>query len=376
MKNPDSKLDQITDFINGLCEEQHTVGISVSITLEKEIVYAKGFGYSQLGKQPLKKITPNTIMSIQSVSKNFMATSILQLEESGLIDLDDRLVDYLPYFQTKDNKLSDKITIRQVLSHTAGFPSDLGIANLIAPHLREIHSGNPTGYQNVLDYFRLTEKELNQIKSREDITKWFSKVELSYPPGAEWQYCTDAYVIVCDLFEKVSGQCWESHLQKNIFQPLGMTRTTCDHSCVEADDDIASYYLGEEMKPMPYPKNPISAPIGFIYSTANDLAKYLSAHMEVTSILKNTSKTTMQTPVTYVTGDWKKESEVRGYGLAFFTDNYKGLKLVEHAGGQLAVRASISMIPEKKLGVTVLLNFNSPIFHTINRKVFDILCDL
>lgn len=375
MKSINSKLHELTHFINELCEKQHTVGISVSITYENEIIYAEGFGYSQLGSTP-KKITPDTIMSIQSISKNFMATSIMQAREQGLIYLETPVVDYLPYFRTKDKKMSDRITVRQLLSHTAGFPPDLGIANLIAPNVREIYSDYPTEYQEALDYYGLTEEVLAGIRSREDITKWCSGVQLCYPPGTSWDYCTDAFVIACDLFEKVSGQSWESHLEKYVLGPLKMSRTTCDHERVESDGNHAQYYLNDEKLLTPYPKNPISAPIGFLYSTSNDLARYAAAHMSQSAILNTESLQTMQTAVKRVTEEWRKGSEVRSYGLAWFVDTYKGFDVIEHGGGQLAVRSLVAMIPSKELGVAVLLNFNSDVHHTISRKVFDIVLEL
>ncbi|WP_142296494.1 serine hydrolase [Lottiidibacillus patelloidae] len=55
-----------------------------------------------------------------------------------LLELDRRLVDYLPYFQTKNKALSDKITVRQLLSHTTGFPHEIGIANLVTPNKNEL----------------------------------------------------------------------------------------------------------------------------------------------------------------------------------------------------------------------------------------------
>ncbi len=158
-------------------------------------------------------------MSIQSISKNFMALSIMQLVEKNLLSLDDTVVQYLPYFRTKNKEQSDTITIRHLLSHTAGFPADLGIANMTAPNVKEIFSDTPTEFQEALDYYNLTEEEIGSIKTREDVTKWFQKVELEYPVGKGWNYCTDAYVILADLFEKVTGVKWETHLEDEILSP-------------------------------------------------------------------------------------------------------------------------------------------------------------
>ena len=375
MTQPTDKLDHITDYINQIMNDQQGVGVSVAIVKGADIIYSKGFGYSQM--QPVKKpIDGDTLMSIQSISKNFMALSIMQLIEKSLLSLDDPVVQYLPYFRTKDKQKSDTITIRDVLSHTAGFPSDLGIANMIAPNVREIFSDTPTEFQEALDHYNLTEEEIRSVKTREDITKWFQKVELEYPVGKGWNYCTDAYVILADLFEKVTGVKWETQLGDEILSPLNMNRTTTDSNNVEEDQNSAKYYMGKDKVETPFPKNALSAPIGYLYSTANDLGKYLAFHLTKDSnILRSGLIEEMQNPIHPVNEEWQFGSEVRSYGLAWFTDRYRGLRVVEHGGGQMAVRSLMSMVPELNLGVVVLLNFDGTVHHDICDKIIDVFMD-
>ncbi|MCA1065730.1 serine hydrolase domain-containing protein [Rossellomorea sp. AcN35-11] len=371
MQNYTETMNQLTDSINEMLHQHKGAGCSVAIVKDAEIIYSKGFGHSRL--QPEERpMDGDTLMSIQSVSKNFMAVSIMQLVEENLVALDDPIVTHLPYFRTKNKEQSDRITVRHVLSHTAGFPSEIGIANMIAPNVKEIFSDTPTEFQEALDHYQLTEEEITRIETRDDITKWFKKVELDYTPGEGWDYCTDAYVILADLFEKVTGETWESHLREKVLAPLDMTRTTADPQKVQKDHNSARYYLGEDQTETPFPINPISAPIGYLYSTANDLAKYVRFHLnEGAGILRQELKEDMQKPVQLVSEDWQFGSEVRSYGLAWFTDTYKGYKVVEHGGGQMAVRSLIKMVPELGLGVVVLLNFDGSMHHDVGDMVVD-----
>ncbi len=375
MKQSKYKLKQITDYINELINNHQGVGLSVAIVKDSEIIYSKGFGYSQI--QPLNQpIDGETLMSIQSISKNFMALSIMQLVEKNLISLDDTVVKYLPYFRTKNKHQSDTITIRQILSHTAGFPSNLGIANMIAPNVREIFSETPTEFQEALDFYNLTEDEIRSVQTREDVTKWFQKVELEYLVGKGWNYCTDSYVILADLFEKVTDSNWENHLRNEILTPLKMNRTTNDSNEVEGDSNSARYYMGENKIETPFPKNSISAPIGYLYSSANDLGEYLAFHLnKEQNILRSDLVEEMQKPIHLVSEEWRFGSEVRSYGLAWFTDMYRGFKVIEHGGGQMAVRSLITMVPELNLGVVVLLNFDGTAHHDICDKVIDVFID-
>ncbi|XXM73124.1 serine hydrolase domain-containing protein [Lysinibacillus sphaericus] len=371
-QSTNSKLDSISDYINQLMREQDGAGVSVAIVKGSDTIYSKGFGYSRIqpDKQP---IDGDTVMSIQSISKNFMALSIMQLVEKNMVSLDDPVVQHLPYFRTKDKLQSDMITIRHVLSHTAGFPSDLGIGNMTAPNVREIFSDTPTEFQEALDYYDLTEEEIDSVKTREDVTKWFEKVELEYPVGQGWNYCTDGYVILGDLFEKVTGLKWETHLENEILAPLNMDRTMSDPNEVKRDANSARYYLGKEKIETPFPQNTLSAPIGYLYSTANDMAKYLSFHLsKQTDILSSELVEEMQQSVHLVSEEWQFGSKVRSYGLAWFTDEYKGVRIVEHGGGQMAVRSLMSIIPELNLGVVVLLNFDGTAHHDICDKIIDV----
>lgn len=365
------KLDQITGYINEMTSEHTSTGLSVAIVKDDAIIYSKGFGLSRL--QPDRRIDGDTLMSIQSISKNFAALSIMQLVEEERISLDDPIVKHLSYFCTKDKEQSDLITIRHILSHTSGFPSDLGIANMIAPNVKEIFSDTPTEFQEALDEYKLTEEEINQIKTREDVTRWFEKVELAYPVGMGWDYCTDAYVILADLVEKVTGESWEDFLAKKILIPLNMNRTTADALAVQKEENSARYYLGDNQLETPFPINAISAPIGYLYSTANDLARYLRFYLNKGSeVLCADLIEEMQRPVHQVSEEWRFGSEVRSYGLAWFTDTYKGVKVVEHGGGQMAVRSLMAIVPELGLGVVVLLNFDGSLHHEICDKVLDV----
>ena len=376
MKTINTKLEEIDALINGVIEEQG-VGISVSIVKNGKLIFAKGYGYAQLEPTP-KLIDENTYMSIQGVTKNFVAVCMMKLVEEFLIQLDKPIVHYLPYFRTKEKDSSDHITVKQVLSHTSGFPADLGIANLVAPNVREIYSDTPTEWSEALAHYRLKEEEVTSIHSREDITRWFRKVELDYPPGHTWNYCTDAYVILGDLIEKVTGESWESFLQNRFITPLQMKRTTADVRIIMDDDNYAKYYMGPDKIETPYPTNSLAAPIGFLYSTATDLAAYMLFHLnkDFNQLLDVSSKKEMQSRESRVSQDWDNETNTCFYGLGWFIEDYKGQTIVEHGGGQMAVRALISLIPEESIGIAILLNFDSSVHRDISSKIMDIMLDL
>src|SRR5699024_6907666 len=143
-------------------------------------------------------------------TKSFTATSIMQLVEQGLIELDAPVSRYLPYFKIKNEALTQQLTVRQVLSHTAGFPGDFWIASLQDRNLARLMQQAPE-YHSILEQF--PEDVLNTINNREDVSKYFSNAQLLYEPGQGWHYCTDAYVIAADILrseERRVGKVWRS----------------------------------------------------------------------------------------------------------------------------------------------------------------------
>lgn len=368
------KISEFEAFIKELQEQNKIVGLSVAFVYDDNIIYHKGFGKSRLN--PEREITSDTIMSIQSITKSFAATSIMQLVERGLIELVDPIAKYLPYFQTSNKVASDSITVKQLLSHTAGFPNNVDIANLICPNRREFKDNE---WQEKIEKHEAT---LDSINSLEDITRYFSYVDLDYRPGKGWEYCTDAYSIVGDLFEKISGKPWAEYIEDKIFKPIGMDRTTLNPTKAMNDEDSSRYYLSKDnhIEEVPFPTNPIAAPIGFIYSTAKDMAKYLAAHMEYgySPILKSRSIADMQNPIGKVSKKLHKKfdnlKEI-SYGLGWFIGKYKDLKIVEHSGGYHGVKTHASMVPCRKLGIVALSNYEETNPIHICRKAIDIFLE-
>ncbi|GED13527.1 serine hydrolase domain-containing protein [Aneurinibacillus migulanus] len=162
--------------INGVNSSKHSfndsrayknyqsVGMGVSVLQSNE-----GFGNAQIHERTIP-LTANTLMNLQSVSKTILAISIMQLVEKGQILLDDPVVKYLPYFQTKNKEISDRITIKHLLTHTGGLPQAIGIT--------------------------------------------------------QWEYFTAGYTLLADVLEKVTKMKWEEYIKKYIFEPLEMNHTT------------------------------------------------------------------------------------------------------------------------------------------------------
>lgn len=365
-------LEKQLDQVIGL--QDFPVGGAVVVIKDNQVLYSKGFGKSQLGTNE-KAFTTDTIVSIQSISKSFTAAALMQLVEKGLLELDTPLVEYLPYFRTTDKLMSNTITVKQLLSHTAGFSGNLGIGNLISPNASEFNV-----FGNLKAQIGITDSVLQSINTREDVTKYFTSVALSYPPGSNWSYCTDAYIIAADLFEKVSGLNWDEYMENVLFKSLRLDRTTLHVERVCQEKDSAKYYTSTDnilhniFKPdanmnvfeSPFPVNLTGAPMGFIYSTANDLGQYLSLYMSEHPFMSQSMIERMYKPV------WQSDS-IFGYALGWGTRRAENHFFIEHGGGFPGVSAFVCMAPSERIGVAVVSNHDETPTQKICYKVIDTL---
>lgn len=157
-----------------------------------KVIYKKALGYSNFEWK-----TPNTTdtkFRIGSITKSFTAILVLQLTEQGKLKLDDHVTDYLSDFSPG---IGEKITVRQLLTHTSGLPD----------------------YNDVQDFFRAVQSGL--LTDR-DILKRISEYELLFEPGSKFKYSNDGYRVLGAIIEKVTGKSYEKVLRENILAPLNM----------------------------------------------------------------------------------------------------------------------------------------------------------
>lgn len=163
--------------------------VSVAVVVGGELSYAKAYGAARLS--PRTPATPTTRYAIDSISKEFTAAAVLKLQEAGKLSLDDDISRYVPSLAKPQ-----PVTIRQVLSHTAGF-RDYWPQDYVT-----IEMGKPATVQAVMD-------------------EWGGR-PLDFAPGTDWQYSNTGFVIAGAIVEKVSGQPLTAFLKSNVFEPLHM----------------------------------------------------------------------------------------------------------------------------------------------------------
>jgi CubicO group peptidase (beta-lactamase class C family) len=307
----------VDEYVKSEMERQHIPGLSLMVARDGRIVRAEGFGLANVELQVAVK--PETVFQSGSVGKQFTATAVMMLVEEGKVGLDDPLT---KYFADAPASWKD-ITVRELLSHTAGF------------------GDYPKDFDFRKDW---TEAEL---------LKLVEGIPLAYAPGTKWDYSNLGYLTLGILIHRVTGEFYGDFLQQRIFQPLGMTSTRIISEADIIPNRAAGYRLVKgELKNQEWVSPMVNTTAdGSLYFTTLDLAKW-DAALYTEKLLKKSSLDLMWTPVKLKNG----EPNEGHYGFGWFLENQKGHKLVQHDGSWQGFETSINRYVDDRLTVVVLTN--------------------
>lgn len=238
-----------SDTVNALMEDYHIPGAAVAIIEGGEVVFAEGFGVTDT--QTGEPVTADTVFPIGSISKSFTALAALQLVEQGLLDLDAPISTYVSDLTLAEDDAADQITLRMLLTHTAGF------GDIVLP-------------------------TLEQYEDRDAVIADFERVPIAFEPGTTRSYSNYGYILAGYIIETVAGQSWENYVRANIFEPLGMVNSSFGSNLLGEPSYAAphTFDLIEGSISIPFYEDiDLSGPAGSINATINDMASYLLMHM-------------------------------------------------------------------------------------------------
>jgi len=312
----------VSDYVKSEMERQHIPGLSLLVVRAGKIVLAEGFGLANVElRVPVK---PETVFQSGSVGKQFTATAVMMLVEEGKVGLDDPLTKYF----TDAPATWKEVTVRELLSHTAGFgdyPKDFN--------------------------FRKDWTEGEELKLIESIP-------LSYPPGTKWAYSNFGYVTLGILIHRVTGEFYGDFLQQRIFQPLGMQSTRIISEADIVPNRAAGYQLVKgELKNQEWVSPVVNTTAdGSLYFSILDLAKW-DAALYTEKLLKHSSLDLMWTPAKLKTGQANNGRPNAGnYGFGWFIDQRSGHRCIHHDGAWQGFETAIDRYVDDQLTVVALTN--------------------
>ncbi|BCA61729.1 serine hydrolase [Sphingomonas sp. HMP9] len=306
---------QIDTLVAGALGDTGVPSASIAVVRGGRIVFAKAYGKPS---ESIATADPKLPYQIASISKQFTAAAVLLLEDEGKLRLDDTVAKYIPGVTG-----GDRITIRQLLSHTSGlqdyWPQDYSFAAMAKP-----------------------------VTPQQIIDRW-AKKPLDFAPGTQWQYSNTGYVVAGMIVEKVSGQPLLGFLQQRIFKPLDIRALDQDKAIGKAfPQGYGRFALGPVRAETPSANGWLYA-AGELSMSAEDLAKWDVARLNRTTLPAD-DWAAQETPVKLADGS------SNGYGLGVFTGAANGRRYVEHSGEAVGFLSENTVYPDDKAAIVVLTN--------------------
>lgn len=317
-------LEQKIDHLIAVHQaKSHIPGLALAVTHADRILHLKGYGRATSGQS----VTPQTQFLVGSLSKSFTAIAVLQLAQTGRLDLDRPVQTYVPDFILADPHHAAQITVRQLLNQVSGL-SDLGFPEL----------------------------QLSQAGSIGDRMIELQHAHTVQAPGTEFHYCNLNYDILARLVEVVSQKPFATYLREHIFEPLRMSNTLSVTTSSEALRQAPQLAQGHFMAfgiPVGTDEMPgyLGGSSGTI-STAADMARYMlfqqnGGGVNYPALLSQESLTLTHTPPVAIHSP---------YGMGWFTGHENHQVALEHNGILSTFYSKMILLPNSSYGIVLLYN--------------------
>lgn len=320
-KPNDEKAKKI-DLILNKYHQYNLFNGSALVTQNGKIIFRKNYGKADMGWNI--DATSDTKFRIGSITKQFTAMLIIQLRQEGKLNLDDKISNYLPWY---NKSVGDKITIQNLLNHTSGLPN----------------------YTDFPDF--KTKMAFENLTPKEFALKYF-KDNLGFEPGTKQNYCNTGYYLLGLIIEAITNKPYEEVLKQRIFNVIGMKNTGIENPKQIVPNFAQGYdfdYNGYQKTDYINMKTAVFS-AGAMYSTANDMHIWDDALYS--NILLNEENEKIYFP-----------PNLDGYanGLAIqkhpnFLGSKKDITTMSHSGGINGFSCNIARIPEDKIYVILLDN--------------------
>ena len=318
----------IDPYIHAVMAKWEVPGLAIAVVKDGEVVLARGYGVGELGTE--RNVTGDTPFTIASCTKSFTATAVGMLVEKERVKWDDPVVKHLPDFELYSRELTEHVTLRDLLVHRTGLPG--------CDMLGEGAGFDPQKILSRLKYVR----PVAELRTRHIYSNW-------------------NYTALGEVVTHASGKPHDEFVAERIFKPLRMNSTTFNPTDIPADRLALRHWRSDAgIVARPAPRNG-----GGIYSTARDMAQWLKLQLaegtcDGKQLLKPETIREMHALQFSIPVKSRPQGNVYaahfiGSGLGWFTQDYRGRKIVLHTGAWGAITA---IMPDEKLGVVVLSNLD------------------
>ncbi|MGA7571806.1 MAG: serine hydrolase domain-containing protein [Candidatus Aquilonibacter sp.] len=300
--------------------EQQVTGAAVGVYQDGALLVLKTYGLRDVAKN--LPVDADTRFEIGSVTKQFTAAAILQLQEQGKLSIDDPLAKYLPTFPH-----ANEITLRQLLNQVSGLPNYTSL-----PDIATAMATIPDATGKIVAYVNKP---------------------LDFTPGTKWEYSNTNYWVLGKVVSHVSGMSYEDYVRAHIFKPAGMRHSGFVSDESSLDDFAIPYWQGPKndgpTQPAPTMLESWPGAAGAIVSTVGDLAAWDIA-LANGKVISRDSFALMSSPGRLAGGKFT------GYGMGLEVGSHEGHARIAHGGGTPGSLTMNATYPDDRLDIVVLEN--------------------
>jgi len=313
---------RIDAAVRGVLDADRAPSASIAIVRDGQLVYAAAYGQAQLS--PPSEATSQTRYQLASISKSLTSQALLLLEQDGKLSLDDPVSRWIPGLSG-----GDRVTVRELLQHTAGFPD----------HYPQTYPAGP---------------RTRPITPDQIIAEW-GRHPMLFEPGTRFRYSNLNYVIAGRIAEKAAGEPLFAFLQRRVFAPLGMRATVNLDDLGPQTPNLATGYvrlaLGA-LQPAPSEGRGWSFGAGQVVTTASDLARWDEAFLSGRLLAPRQAQEEVALPKL-------ADGSQSAYALGLFVSKLGDRAVVYHIGQGLGFLAINRIYPQDHAAIVVLTNDSS-----------------
>ena len=326
LKAHEVTLHKLETKIDSILTAKNVHACQAAIFTADRLIWKGSFGVTDIETDQM--VTDKNLFRVGSITKSFVAVAVMQLVEQGKLDLNDKVRVLVPEI-TFENKWeeTDPVRVVHLLEHTTGW-DDISLKEYAA-------SGDGLTLFEGLEYVP---------RSR----------TCRYKPGTYMNYCNSGPAVAAYIVEKITGQDFETYLQENILDPLGMSTTSILHDKPTKELLVKTYLEDRETDYW----HILFRPAGSMNSNATELSRFVQMLMnggvlDTSRILTASSVARMEKTMTTYSSHAGNHN---GYGLHLYTTNYDGFNFYGHSGGLAGALAIYIYNTQLNAGAVAMIN--------------------
>lgn len=337
----EDQLYQLDEYIEKAREQWGVPGLAIAIVKDDEVIFAKGYGVKSI--ETNEPVDENSLFAVASNSKAFTTTALQMLVDEGKLDWDDKVIEYLPWFEAYNPYVTANMTIEDLVTHRSGYGT---------------FSGDLLWFDTKL--------------TREEVVKQMKYNEPDHGFREKYGYQNVMYIAAGLVIEKITGKTWDEVIRQRLLDPLNMKSTTTTIREFNDNTNLALPHqvINGKMEIIPYYNLDNCAPAAALNSSVMDMAQWIRVNLnkgvyegETIFSARGHANLTSNHMVTGANSN---------YGLGWSLGEYNGMKTISHGGGMPGMISGTFFMPEKNFGFVIETNAITWVTNAIENYMLDL----